>query len=171
MSNGRRELERSSDAELLARCIWGEARSESIEGKLAVAHVVLNRVKAQSYYGRTVKEVMLKPWQFSCFNENDPNLAKILGLKTDNPGLAYCQAVADMALLSHSQDPTGGATHYHTTSIKPSWANSSQMTFLCRIGNHLFYRESLNRNAGELTSQTDHSDRETEGCARKDDQE
>lgn len=49
MSNGRKDLETFSDAELLARCIWGEARSESVEGKLAVAHVVLNRVKAKSY--------------------------------------------------------------------------------------------------------------------------
>jgi len=171
MSSGRKDLETLSDAELLARCIWGEARSESIEGKLAVAHVVLNRVKAKSYYGHTVKEVMLKAWQFSCFNENDPNLAKILALKPDNPGLADCQAVSDMALLGQSHDPTGGATHYHTTSIKPSWANSKQMTLLCRIGNHLFYRESLSREEGESTSQTGHPDRETEGCARKDDQE
>jgi N-acetylmuramoyl-L-alanine amidase len=143
MSNSRIELEKLPEVELLARCIWGEARGQSVQGKLAVAHVVLNRVNARAYYGRTIKEVVLKPWQFSCFNENDPNLAKILGLNVANPDLAYCHAVADVALLTDNPDPTGGATHYHATQVRPSWVSSAQMTFLCRIDNHLFYRESI----------------------------
>jgi N-acetylmuramoyl-L-alanine amidase len=143
MSNSRIELEKLQNADLLARCIWGEARGESIRGKLAVAHVVLNRVKAKSYYGGSIKEVVLKPLHFSCFNENDPNLMKILSLTSSNPDLAYCRAVADMALLADNPDPSGGATHYHAAQVKPSWVGSPQMAFLCQIGNHLFYRESL----------------------------
>jgi N-acetylmuramoyl-L-alanine amidase len=143
MSNSRIELEKLPDAELLARCIWGEARGESIRGKLAVAHVVLNRVKAKPSYGRSIKEVVLRASQFSCFNENDPNLMKILSLNSSNPDLAYCRAVAEIALLADSPDPTGGASHYHAAQVKPLWAGSPQMTFLCKIGNHLFYRESL----------------------------
>jgi len=145
MSSGQVQLDRLTEFQLLARCIWGEARGEPIRGKLAVAHVVLNRVKAQSYYGKTIRDVILKPWQFSCFNENDPNLAKILSLNSINPDLAYCQAVADVALLADNPDPTGGGTHYHAPQVKPSWAGSEQMIFLCRIGNHLFYRENLCR--------------------------
>jgi N-acetylmuramoyl-L-alanine amidase len=143
MSNSRIELEKLSEADLLARCIWGEARGESIRGKLAVAHVVLNRVNANSYYGSSIKEVILKPLHFSCFNENNPNLAKILSLNSSNPDLAYCQAVADVSLLTGNPDPTGGATHYYAAHVKPSWVSSPQMKFLCKIGNHLFYRESL----------------------------
>lgn len=142
-SSGQVQLDRLTEPQLLARCIWGEARGEPIQGKLAVAHVVLNRVKAQSHFGKTIRDVILKPWQFSCFNQNDPNLAKILGLNANNPDLAYCQAVADIALLADNPDSTGGATHYHSTQAEPSWASSKQMIFLCRIGNHLFYRESL----------------------------
>jgi N-acetylmuramoyl-L-alanine amidase len=143
MSNSRIELEEIPDVDLLARCIWGEARGESIRGKLAVAHVVLNRVKAKSYYGCSIKDVVLRVAQFSCFNENDPNLLRILNLDSNNPDLAYCRAVADTALLADSPDPTGGATHYHAAQIKPSWVSSPQMKFLCQIGNHLFYREFL----------------------------
>jgi N-acetylmuramoyl-L-alanine amidase len=143
MSNSRIQLEKLPDAKLLARCVWGEARGESILGKLAVAHVVLNRVKAKSYYGGSVREVLLKPLQFSCFKEDDPNLAKILSLDPSNPDLAYCQAVADTSLLTGNPDPTGGATHYHAAGTRPSWVGSPQMGFLRQIGNHLFYRESL----------------------------
>ncbi len=93
MSSGQVQLDRLTEPQLLARCIWGEARGEPIQGKLAVAHVVLNRVKAQSYYGKTIRDVILKPWQFSCFNENDPNLlapvrkgAKMAGYKRGHVG-------------------------------------------------------------------------------------
>jgi N-acetylmuramoyl-L-alanine amidase len=143
MSNSRNQLEKLPEPDLLARCIWGEARGESIRGKLAVAHVVLNRVKAKPCYGHSMKEVLLRASQFSCFNENDPNLVKILNLNSSNPDLAYCLAVADMALLVDNPDPSGGATHYHAAQVKPSWVGSPQMAFLCQIGNHLFYRESL----------------------------
>jgi spore germination cell wall hydrolase CwlJ-like protein len=44
-------LGRPSDADLLARFIWNEARKEGLQGKLAVAHVVMNRVKAREYNG------------------------------------------------------------------------------------------------------------------------
>jgi len=143
MSNSRNQLEKLPEPDLLARCIWGEARGESIRGKLAVAHVVLNRVNARSYYGGSIKEVILKPLHFSCFNENDPNLARILCLDSSNPDFAYCRAVADISLLAGNPDPTGGATHYHAAGTRPSWVGSPQMKFLCQIGNHLFYRESL----------------------------
>lgn len=151
MSNSGIQLEKLPAADLLARCIWGEARGEPIRGKLAVAHVVLNRLNARSYYGLSITEVILKPRHFSCFNENDPNFIKILNLNSSNPTLAYCKAVADMALLPGNTDPTGGATHYHAAQIKPTWAGSPQMTFLCRIGNHLFYRESLSFRGTFLT--------------------
>ncbi len=141
------------EKELLARCIWGEARGESVEGKLAIAHVVMNRKEANAYYGHSIADVLLKRWQFSCFNGTDPNLAQIIDLSDKNLELTYCRAIADAVIfertLGRNADPTGGATHYHTVSTKPSWAESSQMKHLCRIGNHLFYREILNRSTEE----------------------
>ena len=135
-----------TDRELLARCIWGEARGEPVEGKLAVANVVLNRKGANAYYGHSIKEVILKRWQFSCFNENDPNLHQILNLSSKDPTLAYCQAIADAVIFERQtgigSDPSGGATHYHTVQGKrPAWAD--KMPFLRQVGSHLFYRESL----------------------------
>jgi len=145
------ELKNLSEPDLLARCIWGEARGEMVEGKLAVAHVVLNRVKARSWYGKSISDVILKPRQFSCFDEDDPNLGQILKLSSNSPELAFCRAIAELTIRDRlTNDPTGGATHYHTVNSKPSWA--SKLVFLCRIGNHLFYKESRYRMLNKLSS-------------------
>lgn len=153
MSSHYDELRKLSDVDLLSRCIWGEARGERIDGKLALAHVVLNRVRAQSYYGGSIKDVILKPRHFSCFNANDPNLSKILNLTPSSPDLSFCRAVAELALQDGlTNDPTQGATHYHTVNVNPSWA--PKLRFLCRIGSHLFYREDLSRSRAVSDAQS-----------------
>lgn len=153
MSSHYDELRKLSDVDLLSRCIWGEARGERIDGRLAVAHVVLNRVRAQSYYGGSIKDVILKPRHFSCFNANDQNLSKILNLTPSSPDLSFCRAVAELALQDGlTNDPTQGATHYHTVNVNPSWA--PKLRFLCRIGSHLFYREDLSRSRAVSDAQS-----------------
>ena len=66
------------DIDTLARTIYGEARGESRQGKIAVACVILNRVKRKKMCGwreingykvATVAATCLKPWQFSCWNK------------------------------------------------------------------------------------------------------
>jgi N-acetylmuramoyl-L-alanine amidase len=133
-----------SDVELLACFIWVETKGEKVEGKLAIVHVILNRVKARSYYGGTIRDVILKPGHFTCFKENDPNLAQILELPSGDREFALCKAIAELATRGHlKKDPTGGATHFHKANSKPPWA--PKLTYLRQIGNHVFYRESLNR--------------------------
>ena len=51
--------------DILARTIWAEARGDGWEGMQAVASVVLNRVKQNSWYGKSIVAVCLFPWQFS----------------------------------------------------------------------------------------------------------
>lgn len=43
----------------------------------AVANVIMNRVNRGGWYGASIKDVVLKPYQFSCWNATDPNRAKI----------------------------------------------------------------------------------------------
>ena len=134
-------LRKLSEGELLAYFIWGEARGEKVEGKLAIVHVVLNRVKAQSNYGRTIRDVILKPGHFT---GPDPNLAQTLRIPPADIELALCKAIAELATRGHLRnDPTDGATHFHRLNSKPTWA--TKLTYLRQIGNHVFYRESLNR--------------------------
>lgn len=138
------QLRKLSDVDLLACFIWGEARGEKVEGKLAVARVVLNRVQAGSYYGRTIREVILKVRQSLCFNANDPDSALIPRLLSADREFALCRAIAELATRGHlKNDPTGGATHFHKADAKPPWATN--LTYLWKIGNHVFYRESVTR--------------------------
>ena len=61
----------------MAKTIWGEARGEGARGMQAVANVIMNRVNRGGWYGASIKDVVLKPYQFSCWNATDPNRAKI----------------------------------------------------------------------------------------------
>jgi N-acetylmuramoyl-L-alanine amidase len=124
---------------LMARTIYGEARGESTAGQEAVANVIINRLKRQGWYGKTVHDVILKPYQFSCWLESDPNFNLLLSihLKLDKQVAIACKAV-NLELV----DNTNGATHYHTKQIKPSWTNNHHlMQKTIEIGNHIFYKE------------------------------
>lgn len=119
-----------TDRQLLALCLWGEARGEGVIGQLAVAHVVLNRLHTRTWYGATVRAVIAYPYQFSFFNQVPDPLPQ--------PGPEQL-AIAELVLGGHTVDPTLGATHYHAATVDPSWRQ--HLDFLIRIGNHLFYRE------------------------------
>lgn len=124
-----------SDLGLLARVVWGESRGEPLAGQVAVASVVLNRVTAS---GDPIREVILRPKQFSCFNPGDPNRDKLLAPSGVQWNVALL--IGELALDGLLLDPTEGATHYHAVWMgrKPKWAGS--LTEVGRLGSHVFYR-------------------------------
>lgn len=114
----------------LAAVIYFEARSEPLDAQANVAGVVLERV-ISSRYPDSVCEVALQRKQFSAFNNGVPQVKEIDAWKTS-------LMVARMTL----DDPDGvvairGATHYHTSSVKPYW--SDHYAYLGQSGDHLFY--------------------------------
>ena len=130
------------DIDTLARTLWGEARGEGYSGQVAVGWAVKNRVfdgKDKSWWGEGYAGVCLAPHQFSCWNKNHPNF-KYLSGQVPIPAAQYAQArKAALDVINGQTDPTAGATHYHTTSIKtPVWAKGATVT--ARLGNHIFYR-------------------------------
>lgn len=132
------------DFDTLARTVYGEARGESAEGRIAVAHVILNRVKVARahggyWWGDTIAGVCRKRWQFSCWNQNDPNREKLLEVGADSVTFVGCLAAAHAALTGDVPDPTDGATHYHTQAVRPEWANGRSPVAV--IGHHSFYRD------------------------------
>lgn len=137
------KLSQMSDLELLTRLLWGECRGEILQGQVAVANVVRNRV-ADGRYGKGWKGVILRPWQFSCFNPNDPNLKSMLNIAS----LSYYGELKQLAFLTLEGllvDPTKGATHYFNPQVVPgrwpkSW-NPDLMEFRGDIGRHKFYFE------------------------------
>lgn len=138
-----REFHRELEIDTLARTIWGEARGEGNIGMQAVAAVVLNRVEHAEkrdgfWWGNDVIAVCQKPYQFSCWNKNDPNYKKLLELDATNLHFATALRIARRALAGVMDDPTDHATHYHAQGIDPSWAEDEKPTAV--IGRHLFYR-------------------------------
>ena len=125
------------EIDTLARTIYGEARGESLSGRVAIANVILNRIKRKSWFGKTVKEVCLKPWQFSCWNSNDPNRNKIKEVTAFDKTFKECLTVAELAVLGLLSDNTRGACHYHNNTVSPDWARNEPTCAI--IGSHLFY--------------------------------
>jgi len=141
LPNPDKPIEEQNLPVLMAMCIWGEARGEPWEGKLAVANVIQNRVNRHSWYGKNHREVILKPYQFSSFNKRDKNRRKMLyPLKySDLETWLECFVAGELVLASKVPDPTHGATHYFADYIKlPKWAE--EMQFIKQIGHHRFYR-------------------------------
>jgi spore germination cell wall hydrolase CwlJ-like protein len=122
----------------LALTIYWEGRSESRVGQVAIAHVVLNRVK-DSRFPRTICGVVKQgghlprgACQFSwwCDGKSDT--------PTDAAQWAMAQKIAREEARPGAGDPTGGSLYFHNGLVKPAWARS--MTRTVAIGDHVFYR-------------------------------
>ena len=64
----------TSDVQLLARAINGEARGEPYEGQVAVGAVILNRVKAPNF-PNTISGVIYQPGAFTAVSDGQINVA------------------------------------------------------------------------------------------------
>ncbi|WP_122432135.1 cell wall hydrolase [Pseudomonas viridiflava] len=137
------------DRDVLARTLWGEARGEGLPGQIAVAWSIRNRVEMDlhndgkpDWWGEGYAGVCLKPWQFSCWNKNDPNYPFLSGAKAI-PFREFAQAriAADQVIEGKQPDPTGGATHYYSTTMPkaPTWAAKARQTL--KLGHHIFFKD------------------------------
>lgn len=131
------EVTASRERECLANAIYFEARGESRRGQIAVAQVVLNRVRSPDYPDTICNVVYQnshkKGCQFSFACDGIPDTI------TEKAAWARAQAIAEeftsgRLLLTE----VAGATHYHARYVSPKWA--PEMQRLARIGQHIFYR-------------------------------
>lgn len=130
------------DIDIFARTLYGEARGEyrrhGPAALIAVANVIMNRFK-RGKYGKTITEVCLKPKQFSCWNQNDPNRTLIQQetLETD-PLFNICLVIVKKVIKDLWPDLTRGSDHYHGTFCKPYWARANKIKL--HLGGHIFYK-------------------------------
>ena len=131
-----------SDLEILARTIQAEAGGESDKGKLAVGAVIANRVEAQSWMGKDIKEVILKKTQFSPWNSwtggaEGEQGKDMLGYSAKPSEASY--EAARKILSGDYEDPTKGATHFVNPKIsKPFWYKGFKDNGIVKIGKHEF---------------------------------
>jgi len=105
------EFHRALEVDVLARTIWGEARGEGSVGMQAVACVILNRVRRGGWWGDSIVSVSQKPYQFSCWNKDDPNYRRVLSVDDQDMHFVTGKRIATRAVLDVLDDPTKGATH------------------------------------------------------------
>ncbi|NHN93811.1 cell wall hydrolase [Acetobacter sicerae] len=136
--------------EIAARTAWGEARGDGPDGMHAVLNVIGNRVKQPSWWGHDIAGVCQRPWQFSCWNSDDPNRAKLLAVTEQNAQFAIALKLAGFLVAGTLSDITHGADHYYSVHITPPlWANCQKPT--AHIGDQLFFRLGpYGRAAGEV---------------------
>ena len=132
------------DLDILARTIYGEARGElnhpdgGMKSLQAIAWVVKNRAK-HLQFSPYIHKVCMQPWQFSCWNMNDPNRKILLEANFADKVFQKCYLAATSVLFDNIDDCTNGANHYHSTAIAPPyWAKNQNPT--TTIGRHIFYK-------------------------------
>ena len=123
----------------IALTLYGEARGEPYRGKVAVAEVM----KRRNSDGQLWNDI-LAPYQFSCWNRNDPNLPLIQKADIKDKTFQTCVEVAHAVIAGTVQDSSNGATHYYafnSMSKPPYWA--ADMDVVAQIENHRFLKERV----------------------------
>jgi len=137
----------NNDIYCVAQNIYFEAGNQPLAGKVAVAHVVLNRTKHPNYPTDICEVIYQAKWktnwngnqvpirnqcQFSWFcdgKSDDP---------VDSPTWLKSLHIARDVVQGAYPDITEGSTHYHSDKILPYWADSLNETV--HINNHIFYK-------------------------------
>lgn len=134
----------SSPIEIIAATIASEAAGEGDEGMRAVTHVIKNRAIAK--YGSSepenLKKIVLKPYQFSGWNDVDKNSIMDITKRVNFFKNKY-KNVWDKAITiakSPGNNPIGDRNHYYNPKLaSPSWGNNENfIKTKLKIGNHLF---------------------------------
>ena len=113
-----------SNVNLLARVISGEARGERYEGQVAIAAVVLNRVKHSSF-PNTISGVIYQAGAFTAVTDGQINIT---------PSQSCYNAARDAL---NGWDPTGGAIYYYNPrTATNNWIRSRPI--IRQIGKHVF---------------------------------
>ncbi|MBD0866177.1 MAG: cell wall hydrolase [Rhodobacteraceae bacterium] len=123
----------------LAEALYFEARSETVKGQFAVAEVIMNRVKSTRFPDNlcgVINEGTGKLYQCQFTYTCDGQKEFITEKKAFERVAKIARAVIDGGIGSL----TDGATHYHTTAVRPSWARV--YTYKASIGMHRFYRHT-----------------------------
>lgn len=129
--------EPTGDAEwqCLTEALYFEARGESLEGQVAVAEVILNRVDSP-LYPRSVCGVVKQRGGGGCqFSYVCDGKKKMREKAAADLAGRIARAMLDGA----PRVLTDGATHFHTRGVRPGWSKRFAKT--AAIGAHLFYRQ------------------------------
>ena len=134
----------------LTQAVYYEAANEPLDGKRAVAQVVLNRVRHPAYPDSVCGVVYqgsnddVCQFSFTC----DGSLLR----GRLQPQWSEAKTVAAAALDGFVERSVGSATHYHADYVVPRWAYT--LGKIEQLGHHIFYR--FDGSAGDTSFLTAH---------------
>jgi spore germination cell wall hydrolase CwlJ-like protein len=119
----------SQDAELrcLATAVYFESRGEPLEGQLAVAQAIVNRVES-GRYASSICGVVKQRGQFSFDHSRTPAAGR---------DWQTAQGVARIAADDMWHEVAPRAVSFHAARLSPGWRGKTR---IAQIGNHVFYR-------------------------------
>lgn len=123
----------------LSQAVYFEARSEALEGQLAVAQVVLNRVQDRRYPD-TICGVVFQgehrrhACQFSFACDGLPDRPR------NAQAWTIAKSISHIALNDYWNDVTSLSTHYHADYVSPYWEDL--LDEQVQVGRHIFYRDN-----------------------------
>jgi spore germination cell wall hydrolase CwlJ-like protein len=135
------EIQRAEtiDSELMcmAQAVYYESAREPLEGQLAVAEVIANRIKDHRYPDTACGVVFQGAtrttgcqFTFTCDGA--------MRVKPRGENWERAKRIAAHVLMNLNEERTGGATHYHATYVDPVW--NSGLIQTSQVGLHIFYR-------------------------------
>lgn len=126
--------------ECLAEALYFEARGETIKGQFAVAEVIMNRVKSARFPNSVcgvINQGTGKKYQCQFTYTCDGIPERIHEPQAWERVGKVARAILDGRV---PMNLTNGATHYHTTAVRPRWSRTYTKT--ASIGVHVFYRHT-----------------------------
>lgn len=142
------DTDQFDDLNIIARTAWGENRSLGHDGMQGTINSGQNRLASGVRWWESwspkpadiLRSVFLHHEQYSCWDDGDPNRAKLMAVTAADPQFAIALLLATAALAGTLPDITNGADSYVAGSLKvlPRWTNGLQPVAL--IGGTKFYR-------------------------------
>jgi len=123
----------------LALNIYFEARSEPIDGQLAVAFVTINRMQSRRY-PNSICGVVWQKRQFSWTHDGKsdrPREQRAWRRAQKIARFIFTKYLALPEQVRRTMDRTNGALHYYAPKLaNPYWARAKEVTFA--VGGHVF---------------------------------
>ena len=121
----------SDELKCLASAVYFESKGEPLEGQLAVAEVILNRVESPKFPD-TICGVVKQRSQFSFVHGGH-----IPSAPTSSHAWRTAVAIALIAKNDLADSAVSTALFFHATYVRPGWRG---LTRMASVGNHIFYR-------------------------------
>jgi N-acetylmuramoyl-L-alanine amidase len=128
-------FDKLTDVQLVALTIYLEARGEPQQAWIGIVWVILLRVKAKTWMGKSIREVILKPSQFSEYNDDDREYMLALGIAENwqahfgaDRELREAVVIADQVISGKIANPFGrnDVLYFRASTSHPNYESTQK---------------------------------------------